>query len=240
MEPLDYSSYIQLMKHVKERALALHRHELKYAKDNPNKRKPSLHNIVQTNFPINQTFDYKREGFAVCYNSRFYQTLLLYEDCFRKDYKAFANCDARAILKLLYDNSGYWRSIEDYIEYLLTESCCYVVLRKNDDWGDILRVDLFRKTDKRRDKFEFTGGLFHCLKHFSIGDRNLCGNADVNNTFDLFHIVYLLGRTFANARKQDKDEGFLTIDDERFYKAAFYREESSFVYFVKSLRKHRI
>jgi hypothetical protein len=237
---MEFWKYRALMEYVKEKALALNHHELKYAIDNPDKRKPSLHNIVQTNFPINQTFDFKREGFAVCFNNRFYQTISLYEKCFRKDFKAFADSDAQNILQVLYDNSGYWRSIEDYIEYLLTESCCYVVLHKNDDWGDILRVDLFRKIDKRGDKFEFTGGLFHCLKHFSIDDRNLCGNADVNNTFDLFHIVYLLGRTFANAREQNMDEGFLTIDDERFYKAAFYREESSFVFFVKSLRKQRI
>jgi hypothetical protein len=235
---LELDRYKLLMKHVKEHALALNHHEREQAIENLGKRPLQLHDIVQTNFPITQCWEYRSEGFVLCFNNSFFYTIQLYESVFKENPEAFQNGDAIDIIKALYAKSNYWSSVEDYQEYLQIESCCYVVLFSGDSFGEILRIDLFRKLDldAKSDRIEFTGGLFHCLKHFSMNGINLCNGSDLNETFDVMHIVYIIGRCFYSAIHSKSEEGILSIDDSHFYKADFYYEICSSVYFIKSIR----
>lgn len=235
---MELDRYNSLMEYMKDYAVALNHHEREYAKEHPEKRSKSLHNIFQTIFPRQNCWEYASSGLIICFNPRFIQTIQLYETCFKKNPDAFQNGDAIGVLKVLYESSHYWRSFEDYQQYLKTEACCYIVLTKADAFGEILRIDLFRKydPDKNSGKLSFTSGLFHCLKHFSMDGINLCNGSDKNDTFDLMHIVYLVGRAFSSAMKNDSLEGNLPIDDSHYYKAIFYHEECSSVYFLNSFR----
>lgn len=238
MVSLDRTKYNLLMKHLNDHALALNKHEIEFANEYPDKRPKLLHNIVQTNFPLTQCCNYKNEGFVLCFNNRFYHTIQLYEFAFKEKPKAFQNGDAIDILKTLYEKSNYWSSFDDYIDYLRTEACCYIVLTKEDTFGEILRVDLYRKLDldKKSKRIEFTGGLFHCLKHFSMNGINLCNGSDINDTFDIMHVAYLIGRTFSFAIKNNSEIGIIDIDKSHLFKANFYFEECSAVFFIKTLR----
>ena len=239
MRVIEMDRYRLLMKHIKDYSLALNHHEREYSLENPEKRPLSLHDVVQTCFPITQCWEYKADGFIVCFNSKFSQTLCLYETCFKNNPSSFQKGDAINVLNTLYKQSNYWSSFEDYIDYLLTEACCYIVIINGDSFKELLRVDLFRKLDldKKSEKQEFTGGLFHCLKHFSMDGINLCNGSDKNDTFDLFHIIYLIGKAFLISIKSHSEEGILKIDSSHFYKAIFYCEECSSVYFIKTIRK---
>lgn len=230
------------MEYLEPYTLALNKHEVDQLKDESRKEKrcPSLHDIVQTKFPINYCFEYISSGFILCYSERFMNTITLYENCFRNNPQKFNGGDSISIIKALYDSSKYHNCIVEYDKYLCTEACCYVVKTQNDTFGDVLRIDLFRMHKIKEDgKYEFIGGLFHCLKHFSIENNNLCNNKETNNTYDIRHIVYLIGHTFSNkSNKENKTE--ISIDQNHIYYAKFYYEKCSNVYFLETLTKKRI
>ena len=233
--------YNQLMDYLALKTRELNTHELKEIKENPNnKRNPELHNIWQSRFPITQCHEYVASGFIICWNNKFWDTNKLYERCIEIEPDAFQTGNAWDIVKCLYDNSRYHGTIEEYDTYLRTEGCCYIVLNFGDMFDEILRIDLYRQLDIRKNsnQYEFTGGLFHCLKHFSKDGKNLCNSNDINETFDIFHIVEIIGCTFKDAVAMDTNEGVCPIDDDHYYKGVFYKEDKDTnIYFVKSLRK---
>ncbi len=234
--------YDQLMDYLALKTRELNAHELRDLKENSkNKRDPELHDIWQSRFPITMCQEFVASGFIACWNNKFIDTLSLYERCIKSNPDAFHTGDAWDIIKCLYENSGYCRSIEDYDKYLRTEGCCYVVLNFGDMFDEILRIDLYRLIEQNphSKQYEFTGGLFHCFKHFSLDGIGLNNNKnEKNDTFDLFHIVYLLGNAFKDAITIESDEGIIFIDETHKYHAAFYKEEKSTgIYFVRSMRK---
>lgn len=233
--------YNQLMDYLAVKTRELNSHELHVINGSiNNKRDPELHNIWQSRFPITQCHECVSSGFAVCWNNKFASTLSLYESCIKSNPEAFHTGDACDIIRCLYEKSGYRRSIDDYDKYLRTEGCCYVVLYRNDKFDEILRIDLYRllELNPKSNQYECTGGLFHCLKHFSLDGIGLNNNQnEKNDTFDLFHIVYLLGTAFKDAVNKNSTDGTIIIDETHSYHAVFYKEESTGIYFVKSMRK---
>jgi len=242
MKLMEFSRYKKLMEYLEPYTLALNKHEMLLLKDESRKEKrsPSLHNIVQTNFPINYCFEHISSGFILCYSNRFMNTITLYENCVRNNPQKFQGGDSISIIKVLYDSSKYLGCIIEYDKYLRTEACCYVVRTQNDTFGEILRIDLFRMHKKERNKYVFIGGLFHCLKHFSIDNNNLCNNNDINNTFDIMHIVYLIGHAFCNAKKENSLVCNFFSDVKHPYIAAFYLEKESGVYFIDTIHRTKI
>ena len=120
-------------------------------------------------------------------------------------------------------------------------------MEKKNNWQDFKEVldrynikKLYHFTD--RDNLENIirhGGLFHCLKHFSLNGIGLNNNKnEKNDTFDLFHITYLLGHAFKDAVNNHSNEGTIIINDTHKLRAVFYKEEElTGIYFVKTMRK---
>ena len=99
----------------------LNAHELKEIKENSdNKRDPELHDIWQSKFPITMCQEFVASGFIACWNNKFVDTLSLYERCIKSNPDPFHTGDAWDVIRCLHENSGYWRSIEDYDKYLKT------------------------------------------------------------------------------------------------------------------------
>lgn len=69
------------------------------------------------------------------------------------------------------------------VGFLQNEQFACIIESKDGEIIDkILRIDLFRKLDvtDKREK-EFTGGIVHCVKHFSIDNINLSTGNDIHN-----------------------------------------------------------
>lgn len=224
------------MQHIEQNALKLNRHELEFAKNNPEKRDSVLHNIVQVKFPIQYCQEFPNIGFVICCNERFIDTISLYQKCHANKPDCFHTGNSEDILHFLYSASKYPRSFKEYKEYLRTEACCYVVRTVEDTFQEILRIDLYRKEDPyKEDLLEFTGGLFHCLRHFSISGVNLCNRNDIFDVPDIFHIVYKLGCAFV--QKFNQADNYINLEGNYILLPFLYRENESKVYFIKSIRK---
>lgn len=155
----------------------------------------------------------------------------------------FGTGNAMDVVDALYEGSVFKRfdSKDRFIKFLAENACCYVVYANKEGFGDILRLDTFRKVDEcngKQDVYDFTGGLMHVLKHFSYEGRNLAVGKDVHDLFDLEHLVYLIAMAFRlkNGEKcnweatQELTEGPMH--------AVFYKEETTGFYFIKTY--HRV
>lgn len=109
----------------------------------------------------------------------------------------------------------------------------------------ILRLDLFRKLDKvphRKRKWDFTGGLFHALKHFSMEGKPLSTGIDLNDIPNIEHVIYLIIKAFfLDAGIFDINGTTYTVlsnlDANYNLKFAFYLEKNTGVYFIKTIHK---
>ena len=240
---MDKNSYSNLMEYIRPILIKLNHHEYEYSLENPAQRNPDIHNIIQINFPISLCERFENEHFSICYNKKFADIVRLYERCLASDSDSFETGNASEILKTLYEKSQYHSSFEDYKLYLLTEACYYVIESNQNGFGDVLRIDLYRKEDLKpgTDIKEFTGGLFHCLKHFTIKENNLVNNSDVSCVSNIFDIIYLIGKCFINRRKECLS-CINSGDNRHYYKAVFFKEEDSNIFFLKTFhieKKHK-
>lgn len=238
---MDKNSYLKLMEYLRPIAIKLNHHEYEYSLENPDKREPEIHNIIQINFPITLCERFENESFSMCYNKRFENTVRLYEQCLASYANSFKTGNANDILNSLFEQSQYHRSFEDYKLYLLTEACCYIIETNQNGFGDVLRIDLYRKEDFKNgtDKKEFTGGLFHCLKHFTIKDNYQINKSDVSCVSNIFDIIYLIGKCFVN-RSGECLSCINSGDNRHYYKAVFFKEEDSNVFFLKTFHIEKI
>src|SRR5207249_3392110 len=85
-----------------------------------------------------------------------------------------------------------------FIDFLRDEQFAYVVESVEGEIVDkILRIDLFRRLDTNKQGLpEFTGGIFHALKHFSIEGRNLSTGKDIHEITHLEEIIRLATEAF--------------------------------------------
>ena len=150
-------------------------------------------------------FHYCLEGdhdFYLIYNTGFLRVIreqLL--EALEKFPDYFGTGNADDVLDALYQTSNYrmWGKIDDYVQYLIDNCCAYVVYRENGEWGDVLRIDMLRKLDiskENPDFHDFTGGLLHTLKHFSINGRNLSVDNYIHDIFDIQYLIYLIAMAF--------------------------------------------
>ena len=244
---MEEGFYFKLMNYLKSHAFALNKHESEECLKNPNKRDIELHNVFITNIPLSNCIE--GNGYFLCYSPRFINTIQLYEKLFKNNTKDFNVESSQNILSILYEYSNYCssgkgRTLEDYVQYLRTEACCYVVRYYNNQFGEILRVDLFRQEDVVKDqndinKKEFTGGFFHCLKHYSINGfvlYNIRGSRDISiyGINNIYEILIFICICFSNYEKIKDKKRVLTLNEKEILLGAFYQEEDSNVFFVDS------
>lgn len=108
----------------------------------------------------------------------------------------------------------------------------------------ILRLDLFRKLDKVRHvkrKKEFTGGIFHALKHFSFFGKSLSTGKDSNNLRHPEEIIFLIIKAFYLSEGTFINENsyvtLIRLNDKYDLKFIFYYESKTNVYFITTIHK---
>ena len=206
----------------------------------------------QFGFPIYDCIHYKTENcdedFYIIYNTGFlrtisHQIILAQQQCPEK----FGTGNADDVIDALYSVSGYnaFGDKNAYLDYLIDYNCCYVVYKNKGAFGDVLKIDLLRRilpNKKVPSKSDFVGGLLHVLKHFSVEGKNLATSNDINNVFDVRHIIYLIAMAFRLKKQCDKDdliyEAFQNLDKGKMH-VSFYKEKVANVYYLKTYFKDR-
>lgn len=159
----------------------------------------------------------------------------------------FGTGDAQDIVHGLFQQAQQhnWPWNEDrYKEYLSNEIFCLLLCKRDSSFSkEMLRVDLFRHIKESKTIFgcyEFIGGIFHALKHFSI--KELCASIHPNQNVDLYDVEQLIW-PIANAffmGTWEKGNRPKTIETSTVYLGKrftleFYLEENSNVAFVNTL-----
>lgn len=240
MKMITFEEYDALMAYMEPKLFDLWRHENEIRKEKGLEELDSF----QVGFPINEIYHYYAEGdhnFYIVFNVSCHR--LLHEgilDALQTFPEKFGTGNAMDVVDAIYEGSVF-KSLGDkdrYIKFLADNACCYVVYANEEGFGDILRLDTFRKVDDRDGKYDFTGGLMHVLKHFSYEGRNLAVGKDIHDLFDLEHLVYLIAMAF----RLKEGEGSLWTATQELnegpMKAVFYKEEVTGIYFIKTY--HRI
>lgn len=135
------------------------------------------------------------------------------------------------------------RDLEWFVNFLRDEQFAYIIESDNGNIIDkILRIDLFRQLDKNDDgQNEFTGGIFHAFKHFSIDDRNLSTGQDVHNIQYPECLLHFATEAFFIAKGTHVTTKELVsridLDNNYCLKFVFYFEENTGVYFIKTIHK---
>lgn len=135
---------------------------------------------------------------------------------------------------------------KEVIRLLQTE--CFAVVHedrltaKNDD---IIRLDLFRKLNKQphhKKKYDFTGGIMHALKHFTLNGKPLSTGTDINDITHPLKIVEIIIDTFFIApdsyyESRNKYVCFYDLGASNDIKFVFYYEDNSGVFFLTTIHK---
>ena len=134
---------------------------------------------AQTGFPLVLSRVQKisnEDEIIVFVNNSFRRHINEYEKAFRADKTIFHKGNANQILSSMYNNSIEKESniaFERYVENVRTETCSYIIHKKENDFDDIiLRTDTFRMIKVNGNESDFIGGLFHALNHFTIDEKD--------------------------------------------------------------------
>lgn len=205
--------------------------------------------IAQTRFPINLTWVQKisnDDNIIVFENLSFKRHIEEYERAIQKDKSIVCKGNAYGILSLMYDYSIERTancSFEQYIENVKTESCSYILHRKENDFDDlILRVDTFRMIKENEKGSDFIGGLFHALNHFTIDEID---DGQRNYVFDVLHLRYLAAKAFflGNVIETDKPNTIIkTIPNplhDSLIKFVFFVKPNSNIGFITTITTTR-
>ena len=91
-------------------------------------------------------------------------------------------------------NHGWYGDEESFTDYLSNEIFCLLLCRKDGLFlDDILRIDLFRhikESTMRPNCYDFVGGIFHALHHFSVGEQ--CASIFPNQNVQLYDVEQLI------------------------------------------------
>lgn len=152
---------------------------------------------------------------------------------------------AKDVLDAIFKIDSASFSLEKFINFLQTEQFCYVVEKTKEGLTDrILRIDLFRQL-KVNDigKFDFVGGLFHTMKHFSYKGKPLSTGNEKNDIPYIEHLIVSITQAFFSPKLKLKEKqnytSFLKIDSEYNLRVEFYYEEKTNVYFINTAFKEK-
>ncbi|SED59879.1 hypothetical protein SAMN04487765_0463 [Tenacibaculum sp. MAR_2010_89] len=164
--------------------------------------------------------------------------------------KNFGNGNAVSVLHALNKTRFLCNNLKDAIRVYGNENFILVFDNENEEEENrILRIDLFRQLNKIRHKkrrYDFTGGLFHVLKHFSINNEPLSTGTDINNVETPTDVIKLIIKAFyLFSGKFDEDDSnkytvIEPLDDKNEMCYVFYFEEVTRVFFLKTVFKRKI
>jgi hypothetical protein len=229
---MNYDDYSAARDFLKEKLLRLTRHEGK--------------NFAKVGFPIQSYAIYPIQG-RIFYSIRtdvFREVLngVLIE-AIKKYPQNFGTGNATDVLEAIYKIEPIF-DFDDFIEFLRTEQFCCIIENVNGAISpDILRIDLFRRLDIKKEMKVFTGGIFHALKHFSFEGKNLSTGNDIYNILNPDRIIEIAIKAFFfEQRQQINKKTFYSLFDlnEKYnLKFVFYFEEKTGVYFINTIFKKR-
>lgn len=228
-----WEEYRSTKKYIEGKALALMNHESK--------------DLAKVGFPINDYVKYEIEGrkFFVI-RARVFKAITdsVYLEAFLKYPEKFGTGNALDVLEAVY-NIEPISDLSWFTDFLQREQFAYVIEGSGLEIIDkILRIDLFRKLDTNEvGQKEFTGGLFHALKHFSIAGRNLSVGKDIHDVAHPIEVLILAIRAFfiSDGRFETPTKliSSIELDEKYVLKFVFYLEEKTGVYFIKTIHKRK-
>lgn len=228
--PLIYTDYLAARNFVEAKSLGLMRHEKKdYAKTGFPIQNYRVHDILGRTF-----YSVRTNVFREILNDVLLEATGRYPE-------RFGTGNAEDVIKAIYDIEPMF-TIDRFVDFLRTEQFCYIFEKVSGDQNnDILRIDLFRKLDKKGDVFDFTGGIFHALKHFSYSGTNLSTGKDVNDITHPAHIITLAIKAFFLETREvisvKEFHSTISVSERYNLRFVFYFEENTAVYFVKTIFK---
>ena len=235
---LSLDEYRSLSAFLEEKCMKLWKHE--------NTQNGISRNYAQTGFAYNSTYELKISdvGKIIVFTSLSFKRH--FETC--KTILQNGNIknedgNAMEVLEYMYDLSceKKWNyTLDDYIDKVRTESCCYIIYKEGDKCDDrVLRVDLFRKLEYKDEKSCFTGGLFHVLKHFTTDKDKLTSS---NHLFDFEDLVYYSAYAFFlgdDVTPEKNNEIIIKTNKNRSHnsllKFVFFREVNTNIIFIKTI-----
>mgnify|MGYP003424563712 FL=1 len=181
------------------------------------------------------------------YSPGFIHIVEQYINALEENPECFGTNDAKDVIHALYlqaqKHNCVWNETR-FKEYLSNETFCLLACRKNRDFvNDMLRIDLFRHIKESKDTtghFYFEGGIFHVLKHFSIGHQcaSILPNQNVS-LYDIEQLIWPIAKAFYEGpwKKGKRKNTFEThtIYLNKCFILEFYKEENSNVSFVNTL-----
>lgn len=207
-------------------------------------------NIAQTGFPINLAYVQKisDDGEIIVFrNLSFLRHLDYCQTAIVNGDIKFEKGNAMIVLENMYNLSMEKqsnKSFEYYIDNVRTESCCYIIYKKEDAYDDrVLRADLFRKLDFENEKVDFSGGLFHALNHFTLDKADKKHRNFIN---DIEELMYYSAYAFFEGEDvpANTDKAIAKIIKNPKHKSSmkfvfFYEKDSnvSFIETIMTLRK---
>lgn len=230
---MDWEKFQKIRESMKEKALALMKHE---GKDSATVGVLS-ENITEYNINGRVFYSVKSNVFK-------HLTEKFYMEAHQKFPSQFGTGNANDVIDALYKAQPVF-DIPRYIEFLKTEQFAYLFELTHGTVSDkVLRLDLFRKLDTNTNGYpEFTGGLMHALKHFSVNGINLSTGTDVHNITNPEDVVDLIVRAFfiteGEFETSKKLVSILAHDEKYNLRFVFYLEENTNVYFVQTIFKEK-
>ena len=237
MRLVSKDEYIEITALVKKEMRELAMHE----KKNSYMVQSAINNCYVRHLPDNSLlFQIFSPGFIQVVEQDYINALKDTPEC-------FGTANARDVIHGLFQQAQQhnWPWDEDrYIEYLSNEIFCLLICKRETFFcRKLLRVDLFRQLKESKTItgcYEFIGGIFHALKHFSIKEQ--CASLLSNQNVDLYDVEQLIW-PIANAffmGTWEKGNRPKTIETSTVYLGKrftleFYLEENSNVAFVNTL-----
>ncbi|SFW88106.1 hypothetical protein [Chitinophaga sancti] len=228
---MTWEEFRKTREFIEGKSLALMKHETKDA--------------AKTGFPINNYSKYLINGRTFyCIKSNVFKAIIedYYFQAHKKFPEKFETGNALDVIDAIYLMEPTF-DLERFIDFLKNEQFAYIIESKDGEIANkILRIDLFRQLDTNKEgKMEFTGGIFHTFKHFSIDNLNLSTGKDIHNIQYPEQIIHLAAEAFFIAEGTHENPKKLVskidLDDKYRLKFVFYLEENTQVYFIKTIHK---
>jgi len=165
----------------------------------------------------------------------------------RENSELFGTGNAKDVIHALYlqaTKKGWPWDEKRFAEYLANEIFCLLICKKDNVFiSDILRIDLFRQikeSKNRPGKYDFIGGIFHALHHFSVGEQ--CASIYPNQKvylYDIEQLIWPIAKAFFEGNWQ-KGKYNNTFETDTLYLnkmmiLEFFKEEDRHISFVNSM-----
>ena len=228
---MNWEEFQKTRKFIEEKSLALMKHETKGA--------------AKAGFSIDNYTKYLLHGRTFyCVKSNVFKAII--EEFLLTAQKQFpekfGTGNAMDVIEAVYNLEPTF-DLERFVDFLQNEQFAYIIESMDGEIvNKILRIDLFRKLDENHGgQKEFTGGIFHSFKHFSIENINLSIGKDINNILHPEQLLYMAAEAFFIAEGKHEEAtklvSFVKLDELYNLKFVFYLEQHTDVYFIQTIYK---